>query len=244
MPVSNAAWRWSRVRVPLRRRRPERMARGTHRSGSARGLMDLLNPRDELLVGLIAGTAAARDHDDIGAREPRPSRARPSTTRPQCRCASAQAPRRRRRLQRPAGDCAPRRGRSRPGRSIARTEGRRSARCTQRTQLQTGTTPIPCSFGQRNQRRLNRGGDRQLNHALYIIAVTGAQRDPATKEFLSRKEGEGKTSKGALRMRETTARPIGDGRKSSCLSRSRPSDWFTGTWVRPVADVSAALVPP
>jgi hypothetical protein len=29
--------------------------------------MDLLNPRDELLVGLIAGTAAARDHDDIGS---------------------------------------------------------------------------------------------------------------------------------------------------------------------------------
>jgi hypothetical protein len=28
--------------------------------------MDLLNPRDELLVGLIARTAAARDHHDIG----------------------------------------------------------------------------------------------------------------------------------------------------------------------------------
>ena len=26
----------------------------------------------------------------------------------------------------------------------------------------------------------NRGGDRQLNHALHIIAVTRAQRDPAT----------------------------------------------------------------
>ena len=65
--------------------------------------------------------------------------------------------------------------------------------------LQTGTAPIPCSSGQRTQHRLNRGGDRQLNHALHIIAITRAQRDPATKEYLARKEAEGKTTKGALR---------------------------------------------
>ena len=65
--------------------------------------------------------------------------------------------------------------------------------------LQSGTAPIPCSSGQRTQHRLNRGGDRQLNHALHIIAITRAQRDPATKEYLARKEAEGKTTKGALR---------------------------------------------
>jgi transposase len=65
--------------------------------------------------------------------------------------------------------------------------------------LQTGTAPIPCSSGQRTKHRLNRGGDRQLNHALHIIALTRAQRDPATKEYLARKEAEGKTTKGALR---------------------------------------------
>jgi transposase len=65
--------------------------------------------------------------------------------------------------------------------------------------LQTGTAPIPCSSGQRTQHRLNRGGDRQLNHALHIIAVTRAQRDPATKQYLARKQAEGKTTKGALR---------------------------------------------
>ena len=47
--------------------------------------------------------------------------------------------------------------------------------------LHTGTAPIPCSSGQRAQHRLNRGGDRQLNHALQIAAITRAQRDPATK---------------------------------------------------------------
>ena len=65
--------------------------------------------------------------------------------------------------------------------------------------LQTGTAPIPCSSGQRTQHRLNRGGDRQLNHALHIIAVTRAQHNPATKAYLARKEAEGKTKKGALR---------------------------------------------
>jgi transposase len=65
--------------------------------------------------------------------------------------------------------------------------------------LQTGTAPIPCSSGKRTQHRLNRGGDRQLNHALHIIAITRAQHDPATKEYLARKEAEGKTTKGAVR---------------------------------------------
>ena len=48
--------------------------------------------------------------------------------------------------------------------------------------LQSGTAPIPCSSGQRTQHRLNRGGDRQLNHALHIIAITRAQRHPAIQE--------------------------------------------------------------
>ena len=39
----------------------------------------------------------------------------------------------------------------------------------------------------------------QLNHALHIIAITRAQRDPATRQHLARKQAEGKTPKGALR---------------------------------------------
>ena len=62
-----------------------------------------------------------------------------------------------------------------------------------------GTAPIPCSSGQRQQHRLDRGGDRQLNNALHIIAITRARYDPATKTYLARKEAEGKTKKGALR---------------------------------------------
>jgi transposase len=82
---------------------------------------------------------------------------------------------------------------------IGHTAGNERFRSEAAFALQTGTAPIPCSSGQRAQHRLNRGGDRQLNHALHIIAVTRAQHDPATKEYLARKEPEGKTSKGALR---------------------------------------------
>ena len=63
----------------------------------------------------------------------------------------------------------------------------------------TGTAPIPCSSGQRSRHRLDRGGDRQLNHALHVIAITRARHDPATKAYLARKEAEGKGKKGALR---------------------------------------------
>jgi transposase len=82
---------------------------------------------------------------------------------------------------------------------IGRTAGNEKFRSEAAFGLQTGTAPIPCSSGKRTQHRLNRGGDRQLNHALHIIAVTRAQCDPATKEYLARKQAEGKTSKGALR---------------------------------------------
>src|ERR1019366_4958879 len=46
---------------------------------------------------------------------------------------------------------------------------------------QTGTAPLKCSSGQRQQHRLNRGGDRQLNHALHIIAITRTQHDPTNR---------------------------------------------------------------
>jgi transposase len=82
---------------------------------------------------------------------------------------------------------------------IGRTAGAERFKSDASFALQSGSAPIPCSSGQRTQYRLNRGGDRQLNHALHIIAITRAHHDPATKEYLARKEREGKTKKGALR---------------------------------------------
>jgi transposase len=82
---------------------------------------------------------------------------------------------------------------------IGRTAGAQRFRSDACFGRQSGTAPIPCSSGQRTQHRLDRGGDRQLNRALHTIAITRAQHDPATKEYLARKQAEGKTKKGALR---------------------------------------------
>ena len=51
-----------------------------------------------------------------------------------------------------------------------------------------GVAPIPASSGKRERHRLHRGGNRRMNHALHIIAITRARRGPATKACLQRKE--------------------------------------------------------
>jgi transposase len=62
-----------------------------------------------------------------------------------------------------------------------------------------GVAPIPVSSGRRHRHRLHRGGDRQLNKALHIIAITRARLDPETRDYLQRKHAEGKTTAEALR---------------------------------------------
>jgi transposase len=72
-----------------------------------------------------------------------------------------------------------------------------------------GTAPIPASSGNTKRHRLHRGGDRQLNHALHIIALSRARTDPATRAYLDRKHAEGKTKKEALRcLKRHLARQI------------------------------------
>jgi transposase len=47
--------------------------------------------------------------------------------------------------------------------------------------------------------RLNRGGNRQLNRALYTIALAQAWHHPPAKAFVARKRAEGKTWREAIR---------------------------------------------
>jgi transposase len=49
-----------------------------------------------------------------------------------------------------------------------------------------GVAPIPASSGKTNRRRLNRGGNRQANHALYTIAVTRMHYDQRTRTYVQR----------------------------------------------------------
>jgi transposase len=62
-----------------------------------------------------------------------------------------------------------------------------------------GTAPIPASSGNTVRHRLHRGGDRQLNRALHIIALSRARTDPQTRAYLNRKHAEGKTKLEAIR---------------------------------------------
>jgi transposase len=62
-----------------------------------------------------------------------------------------------------------------------------------------GVAPIPASSGKRVRHRLDRGGNRQLNCALHRIAVTQGRIYPPAREFLERKQEEGKSRMEALR---------------------------------------------
>jgi transposase len=62
-----------------------------------------------------------------------------------------------------------------------------------------GTAPIPASSGRTVRHRLNRGGNRQLNRALYTIAITQIRGDTEGRAYYRRKRAEGKTSREALR---------------------------------------------
>jgi transposase len=62
-----------------------------------------------------------------------------------------------------------------------------------------GTAPIEASSGPRLRHRLNPRGNRQLNHALHIAAVTQVRNDTPGRAYYLRKQGEGKSRKEALR---------------------------------------------
>ncbi|MFJ4027997.1 transposase, partial [Paenarthrobacter sp. NPDC090009] len=58
-----------------------------------------------------------------------------------------------------------------------------------------GVNPIPASSGNTVRHRLNRGGDRALNSALHMIAITRMTHDPKTLEYAERRRAEGRTTK-------------------------------------------------
>ncbi|MGX5770294.1 IS110 family transposase [Microbacterium trichothecenolyticum] len=62
-----------------------------------------------------------------------------------------------------------------------------------------GVNPIPASSGNTTRHRLNRGGDRRLNKALHVIAITRMSRDPGTRAYLEKRIAEGRTRREARR---------------------------------------------
>ena len=62
-----------------------------------------------------------------------------------------------------------------------------------------GASPVQASSGQVVRHRLNRGGDRQGNRALWRIATVRMQQDPRTIEYVQRRQTEGKSRRDIIR---------------------------------------------
>lgn len=58
-----------------------------------------------------------------------------------------------------------------------------------------GVNPIPASSGNTVRHRLNRGGDRRLNSALHMAAITRMTYDSETCNYVEKRRAEGKTDK-------------------------------------------------
>jgi transposase len=72
-----------------------------------------------------------------------------------------------------------------------------------------GASPIEASSGKTRRYRLNRGGDRQANAALYRIVIAGLRHDQPTKDYLARRIREGKSKKEAIRcLKRYVAREV------------------------------------
>ncbi|MFF4618203.1 transposase [Nonomuraea jabiensis] len=63
-----------------------------------------------------------------------------------------------------------------------------------------GVSPVEVSSGRSSRHRLNLGGDRRANNALWWIAITRMRVDPATKDFVRRRAEAGKSKKDTIRV--------------------------------------------
>ncbi|MBB4689602.1 transposase [Amycolatopsis jiangsuensis] len=63
----------------------------------------------------------------------------------------------------------------------------------------TGTAPIEVSSGEVKRHRLSRAGDRQLNHALHMMALSQIRHATEGRAYYQRKRASGKSHKEAMR---------------------------------------------
>ena len=62
-----------------------------------------------------------------------------------------------------------------------------------------GTSPVDASSGKQRRHRLNRGGDRQLNWALHVVALQRVRHHEKTRAYYQRLLAAGKTTREARR---------------------------------------------
>lgn len=72
-----------------------------------------------------------------------------------------------------------------------------------------GVAPIPASSGKTRRHRLNQGGDRAANHALWTIAMNRRVHDQRTKDYFDRRTAEGLSDRDIMRcLKRYIAREI------------------------------------
>jgi transposase len=62
-----------------------------------------------------------------------------------------------------------------------------------------GCAPIPVSSGRTDRHRIDRGGNRQLNHAIHMLALSKIRHDPQTALYIAKQRQRGKTNREAIR---------------------------------------------
>jgi transposase len=86
-----------------------------------------------------------------------------------------------------------------------------------------GVSPLDASSGKNERHRLNRGGDRQANSALWHIVFTRMVNDPRTKHYIERRMKEGRTKKEAIRcLKRYVAREVFAQLPRSALALDNP----------------------
>jgi len=69
--------------------------------------------------------------------------------------------------------------------------------------------PVPASSGKTARHRLNRGGNRDANRALHVLALGRMSWDGRTREYVARRTAEGKSKKEILRcLKRYVAREV------------------------------------
>jgi transposase len=84
-----------------------------------------------------------------------------------------------------------------------------------------GVNPIPASSGNTVRHRLNRGGDRSLNRALHMVALTKMTHDPETRKYVEKRRAEGRTNREIRRcIKRYLARRVHRTLNASCTTNT------------------------
>jgi transposase len=94
-------------------------------------------------------------------------------------------------------------------RLIAETGDVRRFRSPDAFAMLAGVAPIPASSGETRRMRLNRGGNRRLNRALYTAALSQARHYPPAAAYIARQRANGKSWTEAIRcLKHRISRPV------------------------------------